>query len=97
MSGYNFNYCPICSGRLERGKLMLPCGNSVTGYVWWHSEKNVIVRSLNDCIGLFQTMHGSFEGKTFGKYDIPSGFCKKCNKIFAEFEVVDWEKSRWRK
>lgn len=97
MNGHDFKYCPVCGGKLEHGRLMLPCGNSVTGYVWWYSEKKVIVRSLKDCIGLFRTMNGGFDGKTFNKSDIPSGFCKKCDKIFAEFEVCNWEKSRWRK
>ncbi len=97
MSKHSFNYCPICGEPLEYGKLILPYGNSVTGYVWWHSEKKIIVRSLNDCIGLFRTMPKDIDKKTFNKFDIPSGFCKKCDKIFAEFEVVDWENSRWRR
>ncbi|MCM1505762.1 MAG: PF20097 family protein [Ruminococcus flavefaciens] len=97
MSSIVFRYCPLCSRRLERGKLILPHGNSVTGYVWWYSEEKVIVRSLDDCVGLFQTMHGGRDGKTFSKSDIPAGFCEKCDRIFAEFEVVNWEKSHWRK
>lgn len=97
MNEHSLNYCPMCGKPLEYGKLILPYRNSVTGYVWWHSEKKVIVKSLNDCIGLFRTMHGGRDGKTFRKYDIPAGFCEKCDRIFAEFEVVNWEKSHWRK
>ncbi len=97
MSEPCFRYCPFCSGKLEKGKLVLPYGNSVTGYVWWYSEEKVIVRSLNDCIGLFRTIPAEYSRKTFKKFDIPAGFCKKCGKIFAEFEVRNWEKSHWRR
>lgn len=86
MSELIFKYCPICSGRLESGNLIIPYGRSVAEYVWWYSEKKVVVKHINECIGVFPMT--SFR-KIRKSLDIPAGYCKKCQKILAEFEVTN--------
>lgn len=86
MNGLNFRFCPICSGKLESGKLMIPDGRSVAEYVWWYSEKNVFVKRLNECVGLFRIVPAEYYKKTTDKLNIPAGYCKKCDRIFAEFK-----------
>ncbi|MDE6678780.1 MAG: hypothetical protein K2K02_07045 [Ruminococcus sp.] len=86
MSELSFRYCPLCSEKLVSGKLMIPEGHSIKKYVWWYSEKSVFVKRLNQCIGLFKTIPVEYNKKTSGKLNIPAGYCKKCDRIIAEFE-----------
>lgn len=86
MNNLNFRYCPVCSGELETGKLVIPKGHSIKDYVWWYSEKSIIVKCPNEYVGLFRTISAEYNKKTADKLNIPAGYCKKCDRIFAEFE-----------
>lgn len=85
MSELNFRYCPICSRLLECGTLMIPEGRSVSDYVWWHSENKIIIKRLDECVGVFRKIPAEYDRKNFNKINIPAGYCKKCNRIFVEF------------
>ncbi|MDE6781766.1 MAG: hypothetical protein K2J40_09950 [Ruminococcus sp.] len=85
MSELIFRYCPVCSKRLDTGKLVIPKGCSITDYVWWYSENNIILKRLNEGSFLFRTIPDEYEEKTVDRMNIPAGYCKKCDRIFAEF------------
>lgn len=91
MNGISFKYCPICGGDLEIGKMQIPSDRTIylTEYVWWYSDKNK------------KNSQSYFPKNLFSnKYDkrtavrkipcIPAGYCEKCDRIFAEFEIRDW-------
>ncbi len=83
MNELNFKYCPLCSGKLEFGNLIIPNGRSIAEYVWWYSDKKVVVKHINECIGVFPMT--SYH-KIKNKLDITAGYCKKCGKIFANLK-----------
>ena len=87
MSEFSFKYCPVCGKELESGKLMIPDGYSVTEYIWWYSEKKVLVKRLNECTGLFRILPAEYYKKNSKKLNIPAGYCKRCDRIFAEFDI----------
>lgn len=75
MNGLSFRYCPVCSSELKAGKISLPLERSFSSvqYVRWHSDENAEYhkRTAINKIGA----------------DIPAGYCEKCDKIFAEFDI----------
>lgn len=87
MRKISFKYCPLCSGKLESGKLVIPKGHLITDYVWWYSEKNIVVKRLNECIGMLHIISAEYYKKTTDKLNIPAGYCKNCDRIFAEFST----------
>ena len=87
MNELNFRYCPVCSGLLEKGNLMIPEGRSVRDYVWWYSEKNVVIRQSDECVGLLWKIPFEYDIENFKMINIPAGYCKKCDRIFAEFKT----------
>lgn len=92
MSALSFKYCPICGELLESGKIKLPADRTVylTEYVWYYSNSN-----LESCKGhLMKRLFNSHDKKTAVrqlKPCVPAGYCKQCDRIFAEFEIRDWD------
>ena len=88
MSNLSFKYCPVCGGELESGKITLPSEHSLslTQYVDWYSDKKI----ENSKGHILKNALRVYEKRTavskFGA-NIPSGYCEKCDRIFAEFDI----------
>lgn len=92
MNDISFKYCPVCGELLESGKMKLPADRSIylTEYVWYYSDSNLESRKGHFIKGLFQS-HDKKTAVRKLKPCVPSGYCKKCDRIFAEFEIRDWD------
>lgn len=80
MGNLNFKYCPICSGDLEIGKARFP--NSIGRY---YSDKITEELDGHSFKKLLRKPDKVFI-KDWGAGN-PVGYCEKCGKIFAEFDV----------
>ncbi len=88
MSELSFRYCPVCGEELESGKIRLPAEHSLslTQYVEFYSDL-----TLESCKGhVLKNAFKVYDRRTAVKKsgeNIPSGYCEKCDRIFAEFEM----------
>lgn len=86
MNKISFKYCPICSKELDTGKIKFPAPNSILDLIEaegkYYSDKTI------DAKKFFKTHDRSFTVQTWGVNN-PAGYCKECNRIFAEFEIMD--------
>lgn len=92
MAELSFRYCPICSGELDTGKVKFPAPNSILNLVEaegkYYSDKMTEELDGHPVKKLFKTYDKLFNVQTWGVNN-PAGYCKECNRIFAEFEVTD--------
>lgn len=85
MSKINFKYCPICSTELVTGKIALPAEHSLsfTQYVNWYSDETVEYNESH-------VLKNAYDKRTAVKKAgaiVPAGYCEKCDRIFAEFDI----------
>ncbi len=85
MSNLNFKYCPICSEELETGKIALPPENSLSfiQYVEWYSDETI----ENDKGHILKSAYDKRTAVKKSGAIIPAGYCEKCDRIFAEFDI----------
>lgn len=92
MSNINFKYCPICGGDLETGKVKFPAPHSILELVdaqgKYYSDEISEKYEGHSIKKLFKTYDKLFTVQTW-EADNPAGYCKECNRIFAEFEATD--------
>ena len=89
MSELSFRYCPVCGEELDTGKILLPLehGFSSTQYVEWYSDRKIESNKGNISKGLFKVAYDKRTAvKKVGGH-VPSGYCEKCDRIFAEFDI----------
>ncbi|MGN0576767.1 MAG: PF20097 family protein [Ruminococcus sp.] len=93
MSELGFRNCPVCGGELDTGKVKFPAPHSITerfeAEAKFYSDKTSKKYKNHPVKKLFQSYDKSFTIQTFGRADNPAGYCRKCNRIFLEFEVTD--------
>lgn len=84
MSRLNFRYCPVCGGELETGKIAFPSSYQISGS--YYSDKitkeldgHPVKKMLRSPDKTFSLEWGA---------DNPAGYCRKCGRIFAEFDVI---------
>lgn len=80
MSNLSFKYCPVCSEELDTGKARFP--NSMRRY---YSDKITEELDGHSFKKLLRKPDKVFI-KDWGAGN-PVGYCQKCGKIFAEFDV----------
>lgn len=85
MSKLSFRYCPICGEELETGKIALPAEHSLnfTQYVNWYSDETVKYNESH-------ILKNAYDKRTAVKKAgaiVPAGYCEKCDRIFAEFDI----------
>ena len=93
MSELGFRNCPVCGGELDTGKVKFPAPHSITARfeaeAKFYPDKTSKKYKNHPVKKLFQSYDKSFTIQTFGRADNPAGYCRKCNRIFLEFEVTD--------
>lgn len=86
MGNLSFKYCPVCSRELETGKVAFPpsrqifiegayYSDEITEELDGHPFKNLLRRPDKT----FSLERGA---------DNSAGYCQKCGRIFAEFDVI---------
>lgn len=84
MSNISFRYCPVYGGELDTGKVVFPPSRTIFAEGAYYSDK--IIKELHGH-PVKKILRGP--DKTFNSSgDNPSGYCKKCGKIFMEFKVT---------
>lgn len=85
MSELSFRYCPVCGEELKTGKIALPAEHSLsfTQYVNWYSDETVEYNESH-------ILKNAYDKRTAVKKAgaiVPAGYCEKCDRIFAEFDI----------
>ncbi len=92
MDKLSFKYCPICSKELDTGTAKFPAPNSILNCIEaegkYYSDKTAEEYEGHPVRKLFKKHDHSFTIQTFGANNF-AGYCKNCNRIFVEFEVID--------
>lgn len=92
MNGLSFRYCPVCASELDTGKAKFPAPYSILDLIEstgkYYSEKITEELDRHPFKSLLRTCDKEFIVKALGE-KIPAGYCKECNKIFAEFEIME--------
>ena len=91
MNQLNFKYCPVCGEELDTGKIKFPSPYSFLdiGHGWYYSDKISEKYEGHPVKKLFGTYDKEFYVQNWGKRAGDSaGYCQKCGKIFAEFDVI---------
>ena len=92
MSELSFRYCPICGKELDTGKAKFHAPYSILEVVEaegkYYSDKTMEKYEEHPVKKLFKKYDKLFTVQT-GGVNNPAGYCKECNKIFAEFDVTD--------
>ncbi len=92
MSKLSFKYCPICGKELDTGRAKFPAPRSIfyciEGEGKYYSDTTSEQYDGHHVRKIFQTYDKLFTVQTLGAGN-PAGYCKDCNRIFAEFEVED--------
>lgn len=85
MSELSFKYCPVCGGELVTGKIALPAEHSLSfiQYVNWYSDETVEYNESH----ILKNAYGKRTAVKKAGAIVPSGYCEKCDRIFAEFEI----------
>lgn len=89
MSELSFKYCPVCGEPFASGKILLPASRSLIDYVWWFSEESAEDLQKHPEKNLFCVKHNMKTALKNNRPNVPAGYCKKCDRIFAEFEIRD--------
>ena len=93
MSKISFKYCPICNKELDTGKIKFPAPYSIFDVIEstgkYYSDKTTEELDGHPVRKIFQTYDKLFIVKALGEEN-RAGYCKNCNKIFAEFEVTEY-------
>ena len=87
MSNISFRYCPICNGELETGKVAFPPSRPIfmnecsyySDEITEELDGQFIKQMLRKPDKTFILEHGAKN---------PAGYCRKCGRIFAEFDVI---------
>ncbi|MBO5104816.1 MAG: hypothetical protein J6B74_07140 [Ruminococcus sp.] len=89
MSELSFRYCPICGGELESGKILLPPEHSLslTQYVEWYSNEKIERNKWHISRGLLAVAYDKRTAIKKSGANVPAGYCEKCDRIFAEFDI----------
>lgn len=92
MGDLNFKFCPVCGNKLKIGQSGISFGfshlNSIL--ITWLSEEECQWQSEHPIKSVFtKTKTENFKNTYVKPYEnnIPSGYCEKCNKIFAELDI----------
>lgn len=92
MSGLSFKYCPICGKELDTGRAKFPTPHSILecfeGTGKYYSDKTAEEYEKRPVAKIFKMVDKQFTVQNWGA-DNPAGYCKECDRIFAEFEVID--------
>ena len=92
MSKLSFKYCPVCGKELDTGKIKFPAPHSILDIIdapgKYYSDTTSEYYEGHPIKKLFKTYDKSFTIQILGS-DNPGGYCKECDRIFAEFEVTD--------
>lgn len=92
MNKLSFRYCPICAGELDTGKAKFPSPHSILDLIEsigkYYSNKITEELDGHPVKSLLRTCDKEFIVKTLGE-KIPAGYCKECNRIFAEFKIME--------
>lgn len=86
MSKLSFRYCPVCSGELETGKVAFPPSRNIFIEGAYYSDK--ITEEIE---GQFLKEILREPDKTFSleqEAGNSAGYCQRCGRIFAEFDVI---------
>lgn len=90
MNGLSFRYCPVCSRELDTGYAEFPEPYGIFDKIesdgQYYSDKTAGKFYGHPIKNLFRTPDKVFTAHTSGEKN-PSGYCEKCGKIFAEFNV----------
>lgn len=93
MDKISFNCCPICGGELEFGKVQFPSpksiGDMIEAEAEFYSDKTSEMYEKHPIKKFFQSGDKSFAIQTWGMDQNCAGYCRKCNRIFMEFEIND--------
>lgn len=86
MNSISFRYCPVCGGELETGKLVFPPSRAIFAEGAYYSDKIIkeldghpVKKMLRGPDKIFSLERGA---------DNSAGYCRKCGRIFAEFDVI---------
>lgn len=92
MSELSFKYCPVCGGELETGKIKFYSPHATVDRFdargKYYSDETSEKYEGHPIRKLFKKYDKSFSIQAWGA-DNPAGYCKECNRIFAEFEAAD--------
>lgn len=92
MSELSFKYCPVCGKELDTGKAKFPAPHSILGLIEargnYYSDKTSEKYESHPVKKLFKKYDKLFTIQIWGVNN-PAGYCKECNKVFAEFEGTD--------
>lgn len=92
MNRLSFRYCLICAGELDTGNAKFPAPYSILDCIEstgkYYSEKITEELDGHPVKSLLRTCDKEFIVQTLGE-NSPAGYCKKCSKIFAEFEIIE--------
>ena len=93
MSKLSFKYCPICGKELDTGRAKFPTPHAITEWIeaegkYYSDKEDYHENTKNPFKRIFWTYDKLFTVQTL-RAGNPAGYCKDCNRIFAEFEVED--------
>ncbi|SFC25164.1 PF20097 family protein [Ruminococcus albus] len=98
----SFTICPRCGGKLISGRISVPTDKKYANFgptklllretaeIRWYSKKTIMShRNKKFLSRLIPARADKYCYLDAGdKYPAPAKYCKNCNKIFAEFDVL---------
>lgn len=85
MSNLSFKFCPVCNSEIVTGKISLPIEQGFKSMQWieWFSEKKI----TNNKRRILRMAYDKRTAVNKCGSNVPAGYCEKCDRIFAEFDI----------